>query len=142
MGRLVRSATSNGLTGNHAIYWQDDSGSRHWVTDGDEVNRRGGWNAVQLIADAGIAAMPVGHSVGSIRLGHRSLVRAGAGPDVYYIEDTARRDANGEQQFIHRRRWIPYPQSFANWGLSWDDIAQVPRGELETVPEGPNVPLG
>jgi hypothetical protein len=82
MGRLVRSTTSNGLTGKHAVYWQDDNGSRHWVTGADEVNKRGGWNTVQVIPDTEVAKMPLGHSVG-FGIGHRALVRPGTQPRLF-----------------------------------------------------------
>jgi hypothetical protein len=138
MGRLIRSTTTDGFTGKHAIYWQGDDGLRHWVSDEPTLTSLGGWAAVQVLPNEDVTSIPVGFSQPSVEgkpginntgVPEQALVRGSPrDPKVYFT-------SSGE------RHWIHDPDSFEYYFHSpaysrWDDIAQIHPQELVKIQEG------
>jgi len=107
-GTLLREASG-------APVYVIHGGAKFWIPSPAVLDQYGGWNAVQIVADGTLAAIPAIPR-------DRTVLRERSSAPVYVM----RRG---------RRCWIPNPTILERFG-GWAAVRLVPDGTLSSIPEG------
>lgn len=120
---LARAGVLLKAKGSDDVYVVDKDGQRSRVRSPEEFNQRGyKWDQIQEVTSDELASIPtitsdiVPSSSEASAYPNGTLIKAENDPTIYIV-------ING------KKRSVPDPATFNNWGLKWDQVKEVPSAK-------------